>query len=69
MSPAVLHYYKTFRTDGTEPYARTAESALASAKRHIYFRATLSASVKATAKRSKAAKKAWKARRAKHLVA
>ena len=34
------------------------------AKRHIHFRQTLSADIKATAKRSKAAKKAWKTRRA-----
>lgn len=33
------------------------------AKRHIHFRASLSASIKEHAKRSKAAKKAWKTRR------
>lgn len=34
------------------------------ARRHVHFRATLSADVKAHAKRSRAAKKAWKTRRA-----
>lgn len=64
MSPAVLHYYRQFRTDGVEPFARPAAYAVASAKRHIAFRAQLSADVKDHKKRSKAAKKAWKTRRA-----
>lgn len=34
------------------------------AKRHIHFCKTLSADIKAHAKRSKAAKKAWKTRKA-----
>jgi hypothetical protein len=53
-----VHYFKQFRAKG-----QTALEAWNGALRHMAFRAELSASVAAHAKRSKAAKKAWKARK------
>lgn len=45
------------------PFGRHALSAFASAKRSLAFRKDLAASVADQAKRSRAAKRAWKARR------
>ena len=56
---AMTHYYKQFRSDHCGALA-----AWLSAKRHIHFRKTLTEDIKAYQKRSKAAKKAWKTRRA-----
>lgn len=55
----VVHYYRQFRSDTCGALA-----AWMSARRHIHFRATLKADIAASAKRSKAAKKAAKTRRA-----
>lgn len=61
MTPAVRHYVLQFRAANP---ARPMLDCYWSAMRHVHFRATLSADIKAHAKRSKAAKKAWKARKA-----
>lgn len=61
MTSAERHYTMLFRQQRpTTPIL----TCYWDAKRHIHFRAKLSASVKDHAKRSKAAKKAWKTRRA-----
>lgn len=51
-------------TGGGAAYGFHAVAAFISAKRQIHFRATLKADVAAHKRRSKAAKKAWKTRRA-----
>lgn len=61
---ARVHYFKQFRAKG-----QTALEAWMGALRHMNFRADLSASVAAHAKRSKAAKKAWKNRKSRMLAA
>jgi hypothetical protein len=61
MTKAERHYTTLFRKQRPD---RGILECFWDAKRHIHFRATLSADVKAHAKRSKAAKKAWKTRRA-----
>jgi hypothetical protein len=63
-SQAVLHYYRQFRAHDGEPLYPPALAAWNSARRFIHFRADLSKTVEASKKRSHAAKKAWKARRA-----
>lgn len=59
-----LHFFKQFRANG-----QPALQAWVAALRHMAFRAKLSASVKAHAKRSKAAKRAWKNRKSQMLAA
>ena len=49
---------------GSAPYGEHAISALTSAKRSIHFIADLEKTVAATKKRSQAAKRGWKKRRA-----
>ena len=61
MNTAVAHYYRQIRRDSPH---YTALAAYDSARRQVAFRAKLSADVKAHKKRSAAAKKAWKARKA-----
>jgi hypothetical protein len=61
MNTAVAHYYRQFRKANP---SYTALAAYNSARAHIFFRARLSADVAAFKKRSAAAKKAWKARKA-----
>ena len=60
MNAAVAHHYKRLRA--TTNY--TAEAAYASAKRHLHFVARLEADVKESKRRSKAARKGWKTRKA-----
>jgi hypothetical protein len=60
---ARVHFYKMFRASG-----QTALQAWVGALRHMNFRDRLHASVAATAKRSKAAKKAWKNRKSQILA-
>ena len=60
MTPDVRHYTQQFRRDRPSVPILTCYW---DARRHVYFRATLAADIKASAKRSKAAKKAWKTRR------
>lgn len=59
MNNAVVHYYRDFRAKGYPALA-----AWNSARSFVAFRARLSADVKAANKRSRAAKKGWKTRRA-----
>lgn len=59
-----LHFFREFRAKG-----QTAMEAWVGSLRHMTFRATLKADVAAHAKRSKAAKKAWKARKSQMLAA
>ncbi len=59
MNTAVAHYYKRFRNDHTPALA-----AWNSARSFVHFRESLSADVATHKKRSAAAKRAWKARRA-----
>jgi hypothetical protein len=61
---ARIHYFKQFRANG-----QTALEAWVGALRHMSFRAKLSSDVAAHAKRSKAAKKAWKNRKNQMLAA
>lgn len=61
MTPAVRYYTLQFRAANP---ARPMSDCYWSAMRHVHFRATLSADIKASKKRSAAAKKAWKTRRA-----
>lgn len=60
MTPAVAHYYRTFRGE----MERSAESALSSARQHVNFLARLDAMVRTSRRRSRAAKRAWKNRKA-----
>jgi len=62
MNTAVAHYYRQIRRESPH---YTALAAYDSARRHVAFRAKLAAEVKAYKKRSAAAKKAAKARKAK----
>lgn len=55
---------RTELTFASAPYGRHALSAFASAKRALSFRADLSRMIRESAKRSKAARKGWKTRRA-----
>jgi hypothetical protein len=61
MTAAERHYTLQFRAAHPE---RPILECYWDARRHINFRERLSASVKEHAKRSKAAKKAWKSRKA-----
>ncbi len=60
MTPQVLHYTKLFRAESGRPILECYENA----RRHVHFMKTLSESVRAHKKRSRAAKKAWAKRRA-----
>lgn len=60
MTPAVLHYYRQFRANLTVP----AEQAYWDARRHVNFRERLKLMVNEGNRRSRAAKKGWKNRRA-----
>lgn len=55
---------RTEHTFGGAAYGLHAVAAFLSAKRHIAFKVQLSADIKASRKRSKAAKQGWKTRRA-----
>lgn len=59
MNTATLHHFKRFRAQGY-----TAEAALLSARSHLHFVATLRDMNAKHKRRSVAAKKAWKVRRA-----
>lgn len=62
-----LTVYPSGRTEhayASAPYGEHALSAWMAARRHVYFLADLAQTVKAAKKRSAAAKKAWKARKA-----
>lgn len=61
MTKAERHFTTLFRKERPD---RGILECFWDAKRHIHFRETLRATVKASANRSKAAKKAWKTRRA-----
>lgn len=61
MTPDVRHYVVLYRRENP---ARPINECYWAARRHVHFHATLKASVAAHAKRSKAAKKAWKTRKA-----
>lgn len=61
---AAVHYYKRFRAEHGEQFYRTAESAWNSARSHVFFRERLAKDVADHKKRSKAAKAAWKRRKA-----
>lgn len=61
MTPDVRYYTLYFRRENP---ARPLLDCYNAARRHVHFRATLAADVKAHAKRSKAAKNAWKTRKA-----
>lgn len=60
MNFAVAHFYKKYRGN----LERTAEDALMSAKRHVAFRERLAEMVSTGNRRSTAAKRGWKKRRA-----
>lgn len=63
-------FFDSKRTElsfASAPYGEHALSAFMSAKRAIHFRADLSRTVREHAKRSKAARKGWKNRRARGL--
>ncbi len=60
MTPAERHHTLRIRAATSQPIL----TCFWDAKRHIHFVTTLRADIKASAKRSKAAKKAWKTRRA-----
>jgi hypothetical protein len=64
---AVLHYYRQFRRRDGDPLAVPALAAWNSARSHVAFRQRLSDDIAAYKRRSKAAKKAWKARKASTL--
>lgn len=61
---AAVHYYKKFRAHEGEQFFRTAESAWNSARSHVFFRERLGEEVRAHQKRSRAAKAAWRRRKA-----
>lgn len=61
---AARHYYRRFRAHDGEAFYRTAEAAWNSARSHVHFRERLAKDVADHKKRSKAAKAAWKRRRA-----
>lgn len=55
---------RTEHSYGSAPYGEHALAAWWSAKRAVHFRETFDADMKASAKRTRAAKKAWKTRKA-----
>lgn len=59
-----LHYYARFRRLNDEPFGRPALAAWNSARSFVHFRERLSESVKTDKRRTRAAKKGWKTRRA-----
>lgn len=61
---AARHHYRRFRAEHGEAFYRTAESAWNSARAHVHFMERLSADVAEHKRRSRAAKRGWKARRA-----
>jgi hypothetical protein len=60
MTPTERHHTLRIRAATGQPIL----TCFWDAKRHIHFVTTLRADIKASAKRSKAAKKAWKTRKA-----
>jgi hypothetical protein len=61
MTPAVRHYTQLFRRDNPD---RPILDCFLSARRHAHFMATMKRDLSLSAKRSRAAKKAWKTRKA-----
>lgn len=61
---AARHYYRKFRAHEGEAFYRPAESAWNSARSHVFFRERLGEEVRLHQKRSRAAKAAWKRRKA-----
>jgi len=61
MTNAERHFTLLFRSQRPD---QGMQQCFHDARRHVHFRATLKADVKAFNKRSKAAKKAWKKRKA-----
>lgn len=59
MKQALLHHYRYFRAAGY-----TASAAFTSARSHMYFLSQLRADAAEHKRRSRAAKKAWKRRKA-----
>ena len=61
---AARHHYRRFRDEYGEQFFRPAEAAWNSARAHVHFMERLSADCAEHKRRSRAAKRGWKARRA-----